>query len=95
MPKFKPIDAYLWFIAALGLGLLGLTTALQAPKDIHPGSQVLINGAILLILTFLSSISPMQTRHGSVLTVGIGPTFRGTHAGITLGRHVDRCPGDG
>lgn len=75
MPKFKPIDAYLWFIAALGLGLLGLTTALQAPKDIHPGSQVLINGAILLILTFLSSISPMQTRHGSVLTVGLAPLF--------------------
>ncbi|MDQ6884250.1 MAG: MFS transporter [Candidatus Dormibacteraeota bacterium] len=75
MLKFKPIDVYLGCIAVLGLGLLGLTTALEAPKDLHSGSQILITGAILLTLTILSSLSPMQTRQGSVLTVGMAPLF--------------------
>ncbi|MDQ6949065.1 MAG: HD domain-containing protein, partial [Actinomycetota bacterium] len=75
MAKFKPLSAYLWAITGLGLCLLTVATILQAPKDFHPGSQVLINTLILLILTFLSSVSPMETRHGSVLTVGLAPLF--------------------
>jgi len=75
MPKLKPAQAYLWLIALVGLGTLAVTTAVQAPADLHQGSGELINGAILLALTFLSSISPMETRHGSVLTVGLAPLF--------------------
>ena len=75
MPKLKPSQVYLWVIATIGLGVLAVTTAVQAPGDVSRGSQVLINSAILLALTFLSSISPMETRHGSVLTVGLAPLF--------------------
>ncbi|HEY8677788.1 MAG TPA: MFS transporter [Candidatus Dormibacteraeota bacterium] len=75
MPKFKSSDVYMWSVTAAGLGMLTVTTVVQASRDLHPGSQALINGAILLTLTFLSSISPMQTRQGSTLTVGLAPLF--------------------
>lgn len=75
MPKFKLLSTYLWTVTVLGFGMVAVATVIQAPKDLHPGSQVLINAAILLVLTFLSSVSPMETRHGSVLTVGLAPLF--------------------
>src|SRR5919201_4162471 len=75
MPRLKLSAFYVWLVAALGLGLLVFTTVVDAPRDLVPGSPVVINGFILLALTFLSSVSPMETRHGTLLTVGLAPLF--------------------
>ena len=75
MPKVKLADVYLWSIAVAGLGILGLVTVLEAPQSLRSDHQVVVNGVILLCLTVLSSVSPMETRHGSVLTVGLAPLF--------------------
>lgn len=49
----------------------------QAPNDLAgPGSTDLLTRlSILVVLTFLSSIAPLKTRHGAVLTVGLAPIF--------------------
>jgi len=65
----------MWAISVLGIGLWLSSSAFLAPADIRTGAVNLTDLAILLVLTFLSSISPMQTRHGSTLTVGLAPLF--------------------
>src|SRR3989442_15473434 len=63
-------------VTVIGILLLLLTTVIQAPGDLRSDPQpLLVNAAILLVLTFLSSISPLATRVGSVLTVGLAPLF--------------------
>ena len=76
MTRKKLASAYTWAVVAIGFCLLAVTTVVQAPGDLGkdvPGLS--INGAILVILVFLSSVSPMQTRIGTVVSVGLAPLF--------------------
>src|ERR1700693_659684 len=75
MPRLKLPTVYVWFVATAGLVVLVVTTVLQAPHDLHSNSHLLVDGLVLLALTFLSSLSPMETRHGTFLTVGLAPLF--------------------
>jgi putative nucleotidyltransferase with HDIG domain len=76
MPRFKLSEVYVWLVAAVGLGLLAFTTVVQAPQYLHAGNEyLLIDGAVLLALAVLSSVSPMETRHGTLLSVGLAPLF--------------------
>jgi len=60
-----------------GLAVLGVATAIQAPHDLagRGGAELVTRLLILLVLTFLSSLAPLRTRHGAVLTVGLAPLF--------------------
>jgi putative nucleotidyltransferase with HDIG domain len=67
---------YIWAVALVGCALWALTTLLQAPSDIKSGGpNLLIHLAILLVLTILSSVSPVRTKVGSIVTVGLAPLF--------------------
>src|ERR671934_3090855 len=77
MPRPKLASVYMFSVAAVGLGTLAVTTVVQGPFTTSVTRQVWANILILLVLTFLSSISPTQTRHGSTLTVGLAPLFGG------------------
>ena len=49
MPRFKLSEVYVWLVAAVGLGLLAITTVVQAPHYLHAGNEyLLIDGAVLL-----------------------------------------------
>ncbi len=68
--------AYIWSTAVVGLSLALVTTAIQAPGDLsHSGRDILANSGILVLLTFLSSISPVRTKLGATVTVGLAPMF--------------------
>src|SRR5712692_10294859 len=74
MTREKLGTFYLWAVAALGLSVLVISTVVQAPADLaHSAKQIIAEGVILLVLTFLSHISPLETRQGSTLTVGLAP----------------------
>ena len=77
MGRPKPASIYAWSVGVGGLGLLVTTTLAQAPRDLRGplSTELLSRLAILLILTFLSSLAPLRTRHGAVLTVGLAPLF--------------------
>jgi putative nucleotidyltransferase with HDIG domain len=76
MTRKKLASAYSWAVVASGFCLLAGTAAVQAPGDLAKGPAGLaINGAILVVLVFLSSVSPMQTRIGTVVSVGLAPLF--------------------
>jgi putative nucleotidyltransferase with HDIG domain len=76
MTRKKLAPAYTWVIVAAGFCLLAVTAAVQAPGDLAKDTPGLaINGAILVVLVFLSSVSPMQTRIGTVVSVGLAPLF--------------------
>jgi putative nucleotidyltransferase with HDIG domain len=77
MPRPKPVTVYALAVGVSGVGLLLLTTAIQAPYDLRSPDvgQLVSKALILLVLTFLSSIAPLKTRHGAVLTVGLAPLF--------------------
>jgi hypothetical protein len=76
MTRKKPATAYTWAVVAIGFSLLVATAAVQAPGDLAKGAAGLgVNAAILLVLVFLSSVSPMQTRIGTVVSVGLAPLF--------------------
>ncbi|HVH70675.1 MAG TPA: HD domain-containing phosphohydrolase, partial [Candidatus Dormibacteraeota bacterium] len=77
MPRPKLASIYMYSVTALGLGTLAVTTVLQGPFEASVSREVWANVLILLVLTFLSSISPTQTRHGSTLTTGLAPLFGG------------------
>src|ERR1700737_3020331 len=67
---------YIWAVALAGCALWVITSVLQAPGDIKSGgSTLLIHLGILLVLTLLSSVSPVQTKVGSIVTVGLAPLF--------------------
>lgn len=69
-------SAYIWAVAVLGLSLLAFTALTSAPADIaRDSANLAIDGTILVVLVFLSSISPMQTRLGSVVSVSLAPLF--------------------
>jgi putative nucleotidyltransferase with HDIG domain len=77
MPRPKSVTLYALAVGASGVGLLLITTAIQAPNDLRSPQvgQLISRTLILLVLTFLSSIAPLKTRHGAVLTVGLAPLF--------------------
>jgi putative nucleotidyltransferase with HDIG domain len=76
MTRKKLASAYTWAVVATGFCLLAATAALQAPGDLAKDpASLAINGAILVVLVFLSSVSPMQTRIGTVVSVGLAPLF--------------------
>jgi putative nucleotidyltransferase with HDIG domain len=78
MRQQKAADVYIWAVACIGIGFAILTTAIQAPTDLVPGTHsrdILVDAAILVVLTFLSSISPVQTKLGATVTVGLAPMF--------------------
>ena len=76
MTRAKLASAYIWVVAVLGFGVLAASAALEAPRDLAKDpATLLVNGGILLVLVFLSSISPMQTRLGSMVSVGLAPLF--------------------
>ena len=77
MARPKLFTVYALAVAGLGLGLVVITTLVQAPADLHSdrGVDVISWGIILLLLTFLSSVSPMKTRYGVSMTVGLAPLF--------------------
>lgn len=77
MPRAKPSTWYLLAVGFVGVGLLLATTISEAPGDLRgPGAAELVTRLlILVVLTFLSSIAPLKTRHGVVLTVGLAPIF--------------------
>jgi putative nucleotidyltransferase with HDIG domain len=67
---------YIWAVALAGCALWVITTVLQAPGDIKSGGRtLLIHLGILLVLTVLSSVSPVRTKVGSIVTVGLAPLF--------------------
>ncbi|HYM51308.1 MAG TPA: hypothetical protein VET65_12165, partial [Candidatus Limnocylindrales bacterium] len=77
MPRLATI--YLRLIAVLGLAAWVGAIAWYAPWD-HFGTRILASGlvptaAILLGLTVLSTLSPVPTRGGGHLSVGIAPLF--------------------
>jgi putative nucleotidyltransferase with HDIG domain len=76
MARPRLFTVYAVTVAITGLGLAVLLTVVQAPQQIHSWhDDVLSRAAILLLLTFLSSLSPMKTRTGANLTVGMAPLF--------------------
>src|SRR5258708_12802697 len=76
MTRKKLAQAYTWAVVVIGFCLLAVTAAAQVPSDLAKDPAGLeINGAILVVLVFLSSVSPMQTRIGTVVSVGLAPLF--------------------
>src|ERR1700675_3732090 len=77
MPGPKRATVYLLTVGILGLTLLVGTALIQAPHDLRSkgASDLVWDLVILLILTFLSSIAPLRTRHGAALTVALAPLF--------------------
>src|SRR5689334_8124245 len=77
MPRPKLTSLYLLSIGLAGIGFLVVTTLIQAPNDLRgPGSGELITRIlILLVLTVLSSLAPLRTRHGIIVSVGLAPLF--------------------
>jgi putative nucleotidyltransferase with HDIG domain len=67
---------YSYGIATVGMAMW-LTAILAAAPWKHPldPQDTLLDGVILLALTFISSISPVHTRVGSILTVSLAPLF--------------------
>jgi putative nucleotidyltransferase with HDIG domain len=76
MTRKNLATAYTWAVVAVGLCVLAVTATVQAPTDLAKDpSGLAINSAILLVLVFLSSVSPMQTRIGTVVSVSLAPLF--------------------
>jgi len=77
MPGPKRASVYLLTVGIAGLTLLVGTALIQAPHDLSSknASDLVWDLVVLLVLTFLSSIAPLKTRHGAALTVGLAPLF--------------------
>ncbi len=77
MPGPKRASVYLLTVGIAGLTLLVGTALIQAPHDLSSknASDLVWDLIVLLVLTFLSSIAPLKTRHGAALTVGLAPLF--------------------
>src|SRR5438552_8100974 len=76
MTRKNLATAYTWAVVAIGFCVLAVTATVQVPADLAKDPAGLaINSAILLVLVFLSSVSPMQTRIGTVVSVSLAPLF--------------------
>lgn len=77
MSRPKPATVFALSVGSIGIGLWLITTLVQAPHDLQSpfNVELVTRLVILLVLTFLSSIAPLKTRHGAALTVGLAPLF--------------------
>src|ERR1700694_4996850 len=76
MNRDRLAKLYIWAVAAAGLTLWLVASVSQAPHDLKAqGTRLMIHLGILLVLTILSSVSPVQTKVGSIVTVGLAPLF--------------------
>jgi putative nucleotidyltransferase with HDIG domain len=76
MARPRLFNVYTVSVAVAGLGFAVLLTVLQAPHELHSWKDdVLARAAILLVLTFLSSVSRVNTRTGATVNVGMAPMF--------------------
>jgi len=63
-------------VATAGLGLAAVLTVLAAPHQVHSWHDSLLQRmGILVLLTFLASLSPMTSKTGAKVTVGMAPMF--------------------
>lgn len=75
MTRQSLFSIYVWSVTSLGLTMLVGTTVSQAPADLKGNpAGLLAAAAILVTLTFLSTVSPMETAVGTV-TVSLAPLF--------------------
>ncbi len=76
MARPRVFTVYTLSVAAAGLGLAVALTVAQAPHDVHSWNDVVLQrAAILVVLTFLASLSPMTSKTGAKVTVGMAPMF--------------------
>lgn len=76
MSRQRVASLYSYGIAGIGIAFWLASVFLAAPWTVPFGRQSLwLNGAILLLLTIMSSVSPVPTRVGSTLTVSMAPLF--------------------
>jgi putative nucleotidyltransferase with HDIG domain len=77
MPRPKLTSLYLVSVGIAGISFLVITTIVQAPSDFKgTGARELVTRVlILLVLTFLSSLAPLRTRQGIIVSVGLAPLF--------------------
>lgn len=69
-------SVYRYTVMVLAVCLQVALVLSEAPQDLAKDQAVLLsNGAILTVLTFLSSVSPMETRIGTVVSVSLAPLF--------------------
>ena len=75
MARPKLFSVYVWSVTFVGFLLWACTTLLEAPEALRRDAAGLaVSAAILLTLTFLSTVSPMETAVGTV-TVSLAPLF--------------------
>src|SRR5258708_23781520 len=69
---------YVWTVAAMGLALWAWTL-LRASPWLHLGEPSVVttiqDTAIFMVLTILSTLSPIETRAGGVMSVNLAPCF--------------------
>jgi putative nucleotidyltransferase with HDIG domain len=76
MRTIKPSVLYAWFVSGIGMAALVLVTLLQAPETLsRDPADLIVKSLILLVLTILSSISPLRNSVGATVTVGLAPLF--------------------
>src|SRR6267378_3571906 len=75
MNSGKLSTVYIRAVALVGVALWVVCTVIQAPGDLRTHGGLVSHLVILLILTVLSSVSPVQTRAGATVTVGLAPLF--------------------
>src|SRR2546423_15457843 len=76
MARPRLFNVYTVSVAVAGLGFAILLTVLQAPHELHSWqADALARAARLLVLTFLSSVSRVNTRTGAPVNVGMPPMF--------------------
>lgn len=76
MARPRLFNVYSTTVGVVGLGLTLLLTVVQAPHDVHAWTDDIVSRAvILLLLTLISSFSPMKVRTGASVTVGLAPLF--------------------
>jgi len=76
MSRQKLASSYIWAVAVTGCTLWLSAVFLQAPGDLRARElDIVVDSLILLVLTFLSSVSPVRTPLGSIVTVGLAPLF--------------------
>ena len=74
MTRSKVAAVYFWGVAGIGVSLWAATVYFQHPW-LDANTTQLSETAILLALTLISSVSPLRTGVGSVVTVSMAPLF--------------------
>src|ERR1700737_1428522 len=75
MTRQRLLSFYVWSVILVGFALWIGSTLIEAPAALQTTPAGLVtNALILLALTFLSTVSPMETAVGTV-TVSLAPQF--------------------